>query len=112
MNPKFKIGDRLIYLAAHTGYRPKFIMESILHDGKGYWYREGVKGSWMIEENLELYTEPKPKIKKYLYAYRFGNHPISVSGYFYENDFELKNDPHGQITWCQRLDWSMIEVDV
>lgn len=106
MIPKFKIGDKV-----KTKEGSVFNIYAIFITADCVEYSGKTSPCYYLECSLETFVEPKPKVKKYLYAYRVGNKPEAVSGYFHENDSDFKNDPHGQITWSKRLDWSMIEVE-
>lgn len=110
MIPKFKIGDNIIHVS-NSGKKSIFTVESILLDKDGYWYREGDYTSWLAEKDLTIYTEPKPKVKKYLWAYKHnGNKGHVVSGYFYKDTEEAK-EALGSESSLVRLDWSMIECE-
>lgn len=105
MNPKFKIGDKVI----PKGGLVFEVEHIVIYKTEIHYYTKS--GTFWHEESLALYTEPKPKVKKYLWAYvdKLSKHQM-VSMHFFKNEKEFK-DFYGFKSWFQRLDWSMIEVD-
>ena len=105
MTPKFKIGDKVISLESKA--ISTIIEISISKSGNCY-YLDTILGRFE-EYELALYTEPKPKVKKYLWAYKDGNGDYTISRGFYKDVQEFERFVNTQ--WFQRLDWSMIEVE-
>ena len=109
MTPKFKIGDKVVSLESKAISTINEI--SISKSGNCY-YLDTILGRFE-ESELPLYTEPKPKVKKYLYAFKYKKDSREVhSASFYKDDQDfLKEYKIPSFEWFQRLDWSMTEVD-
>ena len=105
MTPKFKIGDKVISLESKA--ISTIIEISISKSGNCY-YLDTILGRFE-ESELTLYTEPKPKVKKWFYLIKWhsGDETMSVRPYVNEDVAKLEcNNPKS----VQRLDWSMTEV--
>jgi len=118
MKNKFNIGDK-VTIKKESPRKPIVFEISEVIISKSYvlysYTEECIfrsKREYYDERDLELYTEPKPKVKKYLYASRYTSfNPIKIGRAFYTDDIDFlssENTPHPE--WYQRLDWSMIEV--
>lgn len=58
-----------------------------------------------------IYEEPKPKVKRYKYAFkRYGDSIPSESNCFYKDEFEFKAEC-SRVEYCKRLDSTMQEFD-
>lgn len=113
MNPKFKIGDKVTI--KNESPRKQIIFEiAEIIISKSYVLYAHIDDRYMLakkyydERDLELYTEPKPKVKKYLYAYS-NNGDTYITGTYYKSDEDFAKTR--MYSFAQRLDWSMIEVE-
>lgn len=113
--PKFKLGDKVV-ADAKRGKVFIFVIDNILLTKAGVFYPYSDKDEPQTlyhfeEKDLKLYTEPKPKVKKWFYLvknYSCAYEEMSRYPYTEEVANELYKTPH--IQWVQRLDWSMVEV--
>lgn len=82
------------------------------------WYIELVEGDIVYSyesvlstdmRNLQIYKEPKKKVKRYLFAYEnIGG--ICSSILFYKSLDDARK-AYSTVKWIKRLDWSMQEFD-
>lgn len=90
MIPKFKIGDKVKTKQGHI-----FVIESMFVTQFDVEYSAQGEPCYYLENNLEIYTEPKPKVKKYKYVFDsvYTDDGLVVSSGWYENDndFEKSN---------------------
>lgn len=102
MIPKFKIGDKV-----KTKEGSVFNIGVIFITADCVEYSGKTSPCYYLECSLETFVEPKPKVKKYLYAYT-NNDDTYITGTYYKSyeDF-AKTRKH---SFSQRLDWSEIEV--
>ena len=105
MTPKFKIGDKVISLESKA--ISTIIEISISKSGNCY-YLDTILGRFE-ESELTLYTEPKPKVKKWFYLVKFMACAETMTASPFSSDDEVKNK-YSNAEWVQRLDWSMTEV--
>lgn len=106
MKTKFNIGDKVTNSCGVS-----FVVDSILISEGKISYFMAFGSSAHPEETLELFVESKPKVKMYLYAYKHetpGETWVSVCVYKDDEHFK-KRCAH--VSWFQRLDWSMTEVE-
>lgn len=105
MTTKFKIGDKVI-----TKTLIVFEIDTI-RITKGLVEYSGLyETCYYAEEHLSLYTEPKPKVKKWFYLVKFMACAETMTASPFSSDDEVKNK-YSNAQWVQRLDWSMTEVD-
>ncbi len=103
MIPKFKIGDKVKTKQGHI-----FVIESMFVTQFDVEYSAQGEPCYYLENNLEIFTEQKPKVKKYLYAYTTKDDTF-ISGTYYKSDLDFSKTR--MFTFFKRLDWSMIEVE-
>lgn len=79
----------------------------------GVFYCFVKSSNWIDEEDLQLYTEPKPKVKKWLYLVKYRNRKSEEIFFRPYTEDQAKNryNENVLVEWFQRLDWSMTEVD-
>lgn len=110
MKNKFNIGDIVISTDPHAIGTIIFVIRQILTTESGYAYRHDFVNEWIHEDYISLYVEPKKKVKKYLWVYSEGLGEHTATRGFYKDEQEVKKNVK-HVTWFQRLDWSMIEVE-
>lgn len=113
MKNKFKLGDKVSYISGVGGAETVFEIRQILTSKDNVEYGHSTPEYWVDESDLTLYIEPKKKVKKYLWAYRY-NHSkithISVQFYCDDDDFKILTN-HTKMDFFKRLDWSETEFD-
>jgi len=115
MKNKFNIGDK-VTIKKESPRKPIVFEISEVIISKSYvlysYTEECIfrsKREYYDERDLELYTEPKPKVKKYLWAfYGIDSHP-QISKHFYSSESEFMSNNMSCSAIC-RLDWSMLEM--
>lgn len=105
MTPKYSIGQFVVTIRG----RAFEISEIHIRKGNKCFYCGG-NTDLFAEEELSLYTEPKPKVKKWFYLVKsMKGVRESMTSCPYIDDAEfMKNNPSAK--WFQRLDWTMTEV--
>ncbi len=118
MKNKFNIGDKVSYKTVEGGLCTYFTITNIAITPFGsIKYSDNGVQDYIEESRLSLYIEPKPKVKKYLWAYQYVKQPHSsvrqsITYNFYADEFELKKDHVGYFAFIKRLDWSETEFEV
>ena len=107
MTPKYTIGQFVVT----SRNRPFEISEIHIRKGNQFFYCGG-NTDLFAEEELTLYTEPKPKVKKWFYLLKWHNGDETMSIRPFTNEDEIKQAyQHDKFKSIQRLDWSMVGVD-
>lgn len=95
MSPKFKLWDKVNYLKYCSTAPAVGTIEQIRITGYGVSYLMAGHEIWISESGVTPYIEPKPKVKKYKYAFEsvYNDNGLVVSFFWYESDeeFEKKN---------------------
>lgn len=107
MKPKFNIGDMVVDEYGNT----RLIHEiKITKDWIGF-NEKKEPTSWYFEQSFEIYREPRPKVKTYLYAMRHPNDTeYRLSSFYFKNDADFKKR-YPAIAWFQKLENICIEVE-
>ena len=84
-------------------------------DVTGNWHGTDSHGHylWFMDDystDWELYIEPKKVVARYQWAYRRGTSSFNLTDRYFTSEQELRNYISG-VTWCQRLDYTKIEVE-